>query len=163
MLRVLALLLLIPLFDVVLLVVVAREVGGVETVAIVVLTALVGLMLARFEGRRNLRRIETALREGDVPTDRMLDGALILAAGILLLTPGLVTDAVGLLLLVSLTRWPIRVGLKRYVIVPYLDRRTGGFVTGRTYTYPAGMDPEGGDDVIDVEVEVEDADEDGNA
>lgn len=151
--RVVALLLLIPLLDVMVLVVLAGEIGAPATVALVVLTALIGLMMARFEGRRNLRRIERSLREGEVPTDRVLDGAFILAAGLLLLTPGLVTDALGLVFLVGLTRAPIRIALKRWVIVPYLDERSGGFVTGQVYSYRTG--PEG--EPIDVEVEVEDA------
>ncbi len=167
MLRFAALVLLIPLFDAMILVIVAGEIGAVPTVAIVVLTALVGLIMARFEGRRNLRRIERSLRAGDVPTDRVLDGAFILAAGLLLLTPGLVTDAVGFLFLFGLTRAPIRIALKRWVLVPYLDKRSGGMVTGEVYTVRTGSTRHSeSDDPIDVDIEVEDVESDepeGNA
>ncbi|MFW6153130.1 MAG: FxsA family protein [Halobacteriota archaeon] len=151
------LLLLIPLFDVVVLVVVGRAIGAPATVALVVLTALVGLMLARFEGRRNLRRIERNLRLGEVPTDNVLEGALILAAGLLLLTPGLVTDALGLLALFGPTRRLIRIGLKRYVILPYLDSRSDGLFTGRVYVGGfSGTEP---DDPVDIDIEVEDVED----
>ena len=156
---ILVLLLLIPLFDVMILVILASYIGAPLTVAIVVLTALVGLMLARFEGRRNLRRIERDLKLGEVPTDNVLEGAMILAAGLLFLTPGLVTDTIALLALVGPTRRLIAGGLKTYVIVPYLDRRTEGFVTGDIYVggFPGQSQPS--DEPVDIDIEVEDVDE----
>lgn len=158
MLRAIAvLLLLIALFDVMVLVVLARGLGGVETVAIVVLTALVGLMLARFAGRQNLRRIERSLQAGELPTDHVLDSAMILVAGALLLTPGLVTDAAGLLFLFGPTRTPIRSLVKHRLIVPYLDARTGGFVTGEVYL--GGFPDRAQGEPIHVESEVDDVDE----
>lgn len=156
MLRILIVLLaLIPLFDLMILVIINRQIGLPATVALVVLTALVGLMLARFAGRRNLRRIETAIRAGDVPTDHVLDGAIILAAGLLLLTPGIVTDIVALGGLFGPTRTPMRNGLKRWLIVPYLDRKTGGFVTGEVYVggFP-GQQPRA--DAVEVDIDIED-------
>ena len=159
MLRILIVLLaLIPLFDLMILVLVSREIGLTATVAIVVLTALVGIMLARFAGRRNLRRIEDALRSGDLPTDHVIDGAIILAAGLLLLTPGLVTDIVALAGLFGPTRSPIRTGLKRWIIVPYLERRSGGFISGDVYVggFPGGPTP---GEPVEVDIDVEDVDE----
>lgn len=127
-------LLLIPLADILLLVWVAGELGAVATVALVVLTALIGLLLVRAEGRHTLRQLQRRAAAGEVPTDELLDGALLIAAGAFLLTPGLVTDLVGLLLVVPVTRLPIRAAAKRWLVVPLLDRGTGGFVTGRIYT-----------------------------
>lgn len=157
---ILVLLLLIPLFDVMILVILGREIGAPLTVAIVVLTALVGLMLARFEGRRNLRRIEHDIGVGEVPTDNVLEGAMILAAGLLFLTPGLVTDAIALLALIGPTRRILRGWLKRFIIVPYLDRRTQGFVTGDIYVggFPGGMDDR---DAVEIDIDVENV-EDGS-
>ena len=134
-LRVIAALLLIPLLDIMVLVVLAtpRYLGPVATVALVVLTALVGMLLVRAEGRHTLRRMQRKLARGEPPTDELLDGGLLLIAGALMLTPGIVTDAVGLLLVVPPTRYPIRVGIKRYVVTPYLDAKTGGFATGDVY------------------------------
>ena len=128
-------LLLIPLADIFLLVIVAGFIGWVPTVAIVVLTALIGMLLVRAEGRHTLRKIQRALEGGELPTDEVVDGGLLIAAGAFLLTPGLVTDAIGFLLTIPITRIPIRMVLKRYVIVPLLDRETGGFATGKVYTF----------------------------
>lgn len=137
-LRVIAVLLLVPLLDVMLLVVLATGLGPVDigiaaTVAIVVLTALLGMLLVRAEGRHTLGKIQTKLARGDVPTDELLDGAFLLVAGALFLTPGLVTDLVALLLALPPTRYPIRVAVKRYVVTPYVDAKTAGFASGNVY------------------------------
>jgi UPF0716 protein FxsA len=133
MLRLIGLLLLIPLLDAVLLVVFGWYFNWVLVVLLVVLTALVGLLLVRAEGRHTLRKIQRKAASGEAPTNELLDGALLLVAGAFLLTPGLVTDAIGFLLVVPLTRYPIRTLLKKFVVVPYADEKTGGFVTGNVY------------------------------
>jgi UPF0716 protein FxsA len=141
MLRYIGLLLLIPLLDAVLLVVLAGFVLSWQLIVLlVVLTALVGMLLARFEGRHTIQKIQTKLAKGDPPTDELIDGGLLLVAGAFLLTPGLVTDLLGFLFIVPLTRYPIRAGLKRWVIVPYVDEKTGGFATGNVYIggFPGG-------------------------
>jgi UPF0716 protein FxsA len=131
--RIIAVLLLIPLMDVLVLVLVAGWIGTVPTVALVVLTALIGMLLVRAEGRHTLRRIQEKVAEGRPPTDELLDGGLLIAAGAFLLTPGLVTDAVGFLLVVPPTRYLIREATKRWVLVPIADAKSGGFVTGQVY------------------------------
>ncbi|WP_284010191.1 FxsA family protein [Haloarcula pelagica] len=177
MLRVIGLLLLIPLFDIVLLVTVAIPFfGPLVTVALVVLTALVGMLLVRAEGRATLRSIQRKLATGEVPTDELVDGGLLIAAGAFFLTPGLVTDAVGLLLAIPFTRYPIRAATNRWVVRPYIDAKTGGFASGQVYVggFPdegqggmgagqgpdAGSGPSGGsgsgfspDDATDVDFE----------
>jgi UPF0716 protein FxsA len=135
MLRWIAALLLIPLADALFLVVVADFLGWQATVALVVLTALVGMVLVRAEGRAALRRIQEQAARGEPPTDAVMDGALLLVAGAFLLTPGLVTDTLGFVLVVPPTRYVVRTVLKRYVVTPYLDRKTGGFATGNVYTF----------------------------
>ena len=144
-LRVLGLLLLVPLVDVLLLVVLATglgpvTIGPVATVAVVVLTALLGLLLVRAEGRHTLRKIQRKLARGEPPTDELLDGAFLLVAGTLMLTPGLITDLLGLLLALPPTRYPIRIVVKRYVVTPLLDSKTGGFASGNVYIggFPSG-------------------------
>jgi len=132
-LRVIGLLLLIPLLDVVLLVAIATRIGPVLTVAVVVLTAFIGLLLARAEGRHTLGKIQEKLAVGDPPTDELLDGGLLLIAGALMLTPGLVTDLIGLVLVLPPTRYPIRLATKKYVVRPYADSKTGGFASGNVY------------------------------
>ncbi len=154
MLRYIGLLLLIPLLDAILLVfLVAGPLSLPLVVLLVVLTALVGMLLARFEGRHTVRKIQTKLAQGDPPTDELIDGGLLLVAGAFLLTPGLLTDLLGFLVVVPLTRYPIRAGLKRWVIVPYVDKKTGGFATGQIYLggFPGGgTDPEPDPDDTDT-------------
>ncbi|MFC6719218.1 FxsA family protein [Natrialbaceae archaeon GCM10025810] len=147
MLRWLLALLLIPFLDAVLLAYVALRVeafGLVGMVLLVVLTGLIGMLLVRAEGRRTVRKMQKSLAEGKPPTNQLLDGGLLIAAGAFLLTPGLVTDLIGFLLVIPLTRIPIRAGLKRYVIVPYMDNKTGGFTSGTVWSY--GFPTEGAGD-----------------
>ena len=173
--RIAALLLLIPLLDMVVLVVVAREIGVVAAVALVVLTALIGMLLVRAEGRHTLRRIQRKVLQGEPPTDELLDGGLLIAAGAFLLTPGLVTNAVGFLLVLPPTRYVIREATKRWVVVPIADARSGGFVTGEVYTTgfpgdrgetPSGDPREERPDEYDLDPDAYDVDvddENGNA
>ncbi|QAU11779.1 membrane protein FxsA [Halorubrum sp. BOL3-1] len=140
----LALLLVVPLVDALFLIVVATRLGWPATVALVVLTAVLGMLLLRAEGRATLARIQRKLARGAPPTDELLDGGLLIAAGAFLLTPGLVTDAVGFLLALPLSRVPIRMALKKYVVVPYIERETDGFLSGNVYIGGFPNDGEGG-------------------
>ena len=166
--RIIAVLLLIPLLDVLVLVLVAGWIGTVQTVAVVVLTALIGMLLVRAEGRHTIRRIQRKVARGEAPTDELLDGGLLIAAGAFLLTPGLVTDAVGLLLVLPPTRYVVREAAKRWVVVPIADAKTGGFVTGEVYTTgfpgggqregPPGGDPGTSSDAYDLDEDAYDVD-----
>ena len=133
----LALLLLIPLVDAfVLVAIVGMELlTWLQTVALVVLTGLIGMLLVRAEGRSTLARFQRKLASGSPPTDELLDGGLLIASGAFLLTPGLVTDLIGFLLVLPPTRLPIRVALKRWVVVPYIDKQTGGLGSGKVWTF----------------------------
>lgn len=139
-----AALLLVPLADAFLLVVVASYIGAIPTVALVVLTAILGMLFVRAEGRHTLRKMQRSAARGQIPTNEVVDGGMLIAAGAFLLTPGLVTDAIGFLLALPVTRIPIRMGLKRFVIVPLLERETGGFATGNVYTFGFPGDDESG-------------------
>ena len=150
MLRIIGVLLLIPLLDMLLLVVLSGMLGWQLIVLLVVLTALVGMFLVRAEGRHTLAKIQRKAARGEAPTDELLDGGLLIAAGAFLLTPGLVTDGVGLVLVVPPTRYPIREAVKRWVAVPIADAKSSGFVTGQVYTggFPGEgpvEEPRGGD------------------
>ncbi|WP_408959682.1 FxsA family protein [Natrinema sp. 74] len=145
MLRWIFALLLIPFLDAVLLAVVVSQtsyVGWVGMVLLVVLTGLIGMLLVRAEGRRTIGKMQRSLAAGKPPTNELLDGGLLIAAGAFLLTPGLVTDAIGFLLAIPVTRIPIRAALKRFVIVPYADKKTGGFASGNVWTF--GFPDQGG-------------------
>ena len=110
--RLLLLFLIVPLVDLVLLVSVGERIGLGPTVAIVVLTAVLGSWLARREGTAAWRRVQTKLTTGGVPGPELIDGVVILVAGALLLTPGFLTDIAGLLGLFPPTRALVRRGLK---------------------------------------------------
>ncbi|WP_121743705.1 FxsA family protein [Natronorubrum halophilum] len=155
MLRWIFALLLIPFLDAVILAVVVSQtsyLGWVGMVLLVVLTGLVGMLLVRAEGRRTIRKMQRSMAQGKPPTDELLDGGLLIAAGAFLLTPGLVTDAIGFLLVIPLTRIPIRAALKRFVIIPYADKKTGGFASGQVWTFgfpDGGVARDGGSEPTD--------------
>jgi UPF0716 protein FxsA len=142
MLRIIGVLLLIPLLEMLLLVVLSSYVGWQVVVLLVVLTALVGMLLVRAQGRYTLHKIQKKVAQGEPPTDELLDGALLLVSGAFLLTPGLVTDFLGFLLVIPVTRYPIRLAVKKWVVVPYADAKSRGFVTGNVYVggFPGGED-----------------------
>jgi len=142
MLRILALVLVIPLLDVLLLFVLTGVLGWELVILLVVLTALVGMLLVRAEGRHTMRKLQRKAATGEIPTNELVDGGLLLVAGVFLVTPGLVTDVVGFLFAIPITRYPIRWAVKKWVLTPYADAKTGGFATGNVYV---GGFPEGGD------------------
>lgn len=143
--------LLVPLLDSIVLVFVAGQIGWPVTVALIVLTALLGLVLVRAEGRRTMAKFQRAVAAGDLPADQLIDGALLLVAGALLVTPGLVTDVLGLLATIPLTRLPLRYLLKTRVIIPRLEAETGGFMSGRVYTAGFPVDQRQPEEPIDIE------------
>ena len=91
----------------------AHAFGVFETVAALLVISIVGAWLCRVEGFSTLRKIQGALNEGRIPTRELQDGALILLAGALLLTPGFLGDVVGILLLLPPTRAIARTFLAR--------------------------------------------------
>jgi len=133
----LALLLLIPLLDSLVLVAIVGWglLTWLQTVALVVLTGLLGMILVRAEGRHTIARFQQKLATGSLPANELLDGGLLIAAGAFLLTPGLVTDLIGFLLALPVTRYPIRAALKRWVVIPYIDKQTGGLGSGNVWTF----------------------------
>lgn len=94
----------VPVVELWLLITIGRSVGALPTVLLVVLTGVVGASLARHEGARVLGGWRAAIQGGRVPEEGILEGALVLVGGVLLLTPGLLTDLMGLSLLFRPTR-----------------------------------------------------------
>lgn len=106
--RLLFLFTLVPLIELFLLVKLGDVIGFWPTVALVVATGTMGAILTRMEGLRVFRQAQADFQHGRVPTERLLDGLLILIAGAVLLTPGLITDVLGFFLLVPPGRRMIR-------------------------------------------------------
>lgn len=106
--RLFLLFLAVPLVELYLLIHVGRVIGAGWTIFLVILTAMVGAALAKAEGLRTLAAIQASVEGGRSPTNELIEGAMILVAGLTLLTPGFLTDALGLLILFPITRRPIR-------------------------------------------------------
>lgn len=108
---------LIPLFEIYLLIKVGGIIGAIPTVFLVVFTALLGALLLRHQGLYTYAKVQTAMARGELPTMAMLEGLVLLIAGALLLTPGFFTDTLGFLALVPpLRQWLILKVLERGVI-----------------------------------------------
>ena len=109
----LAAFILMPIIELAILLKLHDAAGLVNTLAIVIITGFVGAFLARAQGIMVLAQIKRDLAEGRMPAPRLMDGVMILIAGVLLITPGLITDAAGFLLLIPAVRTIIRAWLKR--------------------------------------------------
>ena len=100
----LVLFLIVPLAEVWVIIEVGSMVGAVATIGLIVLTAIVGAALMRSQGLTILFRARATMAKGEVPALELLEGAVILIAGALLLTPGFITDAAGFACLVPSVR-----------------------------------------------------------
>ena len=103
----------VPVVELGLLIKLGQHLGVSYTLAIVILTGIAGAYLARSQGLATLHRIQEDINKGIMPADKIFDGVLILGGGILLLTPGLITDLIGFMALVPFTRRLIKLWLKR--------------------------------------------------
>ena len=108
LLRLLLLFCLVPLVELTLLLWLADVTGWRATLLLVLGTGVVGAALARYQGWQVVQRIQSQLEQGQLPADSLLDGLMIFIAGALLLTPGILTDAVGFALLIPFFRRRIR-------------------------------------------------------
>ena len=102
----------VPLVEIYFLIQVGSVIGAIPTIGLVVFTALLGAMLLRFQGMTTLQRTRLSMAQGQVPAIEMLEGVLLLLAGILLLTPGFFTDAIGFAFLIP----PLRQALVLWFI-----------------------------------------------
>ena len=104
-----------PLMELALLIELGRQIGLVSTLVIVIVTGILGASLAKAQGFHILRRMKQELSSGVFPADSLLDGAFVLAGGLLLLTPGLLTDMLGFFVLIPSTRQIIKKRLKKRI------------------------------------------------
>ena len=102
--RLLALFIGIPLMEILILIKLGEVMGFWNTIFLVIGTGIVGAYLAKLHGLTIWYQIQQDLQMGHMPTDKLMDGLLVLVGGIVLLTPGLLTDILGLTLLFPLTR-----------------------------------------------------------
>src|SRR5256886_15761431 len=98
----------LPIAELYVIIQVGGLIGAGPTIAILILDSLMGAWLWRQQGRAAWRRFNEALREGRVPAREVLDGTLVIFGGALLITPGFISDVVGILLLLPPTRAIVR-------------------------------------------------------
>jgi UPF0716 protein FxsA len=102
---------LIPVVELYLLIKVGTVIGGVNTILLVIVSGFLGAWLARLEGMNTLVKLRANLQQGLMPAEELLDAVIIFIAGVVLITPGFITDILGLILL-----WPVtRNRLKRFL------------------------------------------------
>ena len=105
----------VPVIELAILIKVGQHIGVAYTLGIVIITGVTGAFLAKLQGLITLRRIQDDINQGIMPADKLFDGVLILCSGILLLTPGFITDLIGFMGLVPFTRKLIKRWLSRKV------------------------------------------------
>ena len=136
----------VPLVEIYVLLEVGGVIGALPTIGLVVLTAVIGAGLIRAQGIATLGRVRDELDRGELPAVGILEAALLLVAGALLLTPGFVTDTVGFLILVP--------PLRRRAIRSFLEKRM--VVDGTPPGTPPGSGDRTGPRVIEGEYRRED-------
>jgi len=104
---------LIPVFELYLLIKIGGVIGGFNTILLVIATGFAGAWLARMEGMNTMMKLRTNLQQGLMPAEELIDAVIIFAAGIVLLTPGLISDVFGLALLWPVTRNKFKQMLRR--------------------------------------------------
>jgi len=104
---------LVPVIELYLLIKVGAVIGSFNTVLIVIITGFVGASLARMQGLQTMTRVQNSLQQGIMPAEDLIDALIILVAGIVLLTPGFITDGAGLFLLFPATRYHFKRWLRR--------------------------------------------------
>jgi UPF0716 protein FxsA len=138
----------VPLVELYLLIAVGRILGPVSTIALVLVTGALGAWFARLEGARVIRRWQEAMARQQLPKDGVIDGFLIFIGGVLLITPGILTDIAGLSMVMPPTRRVIAAAVRRWF--------EHQIAAGRVQVYAPGYNagPARGPGVIDVEGEV---------
>ncbi len=119
----------IPVIEVYLLIKVGSLIGAVPTVALLLAISMVGAWLVRHQGFEIMRRIQSEMAQGRLPAAELLDGAMVLVGGVLLLTPGFFTDFLGLFFLIPFSRALI----KQFVALWLQRRLERGVITIRRF------------------------------
>ena len=130
----LVLFIVVPILELIFIIQVGQAVGVWNTVSLLILDSLVGAWLVKHQGLGLLRRSRERLQNGEMPSDEIFSGIVILFAGALMLTPGFLTDAVGLVMLIP----PIRVG----VLAAIRRRLRSRITTTSTTLNPPSWDQE---------------------
>ncbi|MFA5902825.1 MAG: FxsA family protein [Desulfobacula sp.] len=99
---------LIPVFELYLLIKAGAIIGGLNTILLVIISGFLGAWLAKREGMNTIVKLKMNLQQGLMPAEELLDAVIIFVAGVVLVTPGFITDIMGLILLWPVTRNQIK-------------------------------------------------------
>ena len=94
----------IPFLEIYLIIAIGQQLGALSTIAIIIATAALGAVLVRIEGLSTLDRIKASVQKGELPAIELISGGILILSAIVLLTPGFVTDTIGLFLLTPTIR-----------------------------------------------------------
>lgn len=142
--RLLFLFVAVPLVELYVLIKLGRVLGTLNTILIVILTGILGAAFARSQGAGIVKKIQISLNRGKLPGREMVEGILILAGGIMLITPGFITDLVGFSLILPFSR-----SFYSRMALNYLDKKMKTGAWGRvnvTTVEPDGENDEDSDD-----------------
>ncbi|WP_070120523.1 FxsA family protein [Bacillus marinisedimentorum] len=112
---ILAFIIIVPALEIWLLVLAGNKIGPIPTVLLIILTGFLGAWLARRQGLETLQKAQLEMQSYQLPGDRILDGIMILVGGVVLLTPGFITDAIGFFLLFPQSRSLVKPFLIRWL------------------------------------------------
>ena len=133
------LLILIPVIEIAVFIYVGQAIGVWKVIALVFLSAIIGAMLLRYQSLSVLKKINRDIRQGQTPEVGLVDGVLIVIGALLLIIPGFVTDAIGLLLMIPFVRGAIRHAVRsRITVTSFRTRRPHGRGSGRSRRPAAG-------------------------
>ncbi|MCP3690232.1 MAG: FxsA family protein [Gammaproteobacteria bacterium] len=124
--------LVVPVIEIFLLIQVGEVIGAWWTVGLVILTAVIGINLLRYQGISTLMRAQEKMRSGQMPAQEMLEGIGLVVAGAFLLTPGFFTDGIGFCLLIPLIRRMLVSGIVSKIAVSGRFVHTSGPATPDT-------------------------------
>ena len=122
--------LVVPIAELFVIIQVGEAIGVLPTIALLIADSVLGAMLMRSQGRAAWRRFNTALAEARIPHREVLDGALVIFGGALLLTPGFISDILGLVLLLPPTRVLVRGVVARRLLPRLVVSGVGGIAGG---------------------------------
>jgi len=140
--RLLLLFVFLPMIELYLLIMLGARIGPMPTIGLIVLTGVIGATLARQQGLSTLAKIQNELKQGRAPTQELVEGAMIVVGGLVLLTPGILTDIFGFAMMIP--------GVRRSLAKQFKVRIPNGFSSASSGFRANGNTDKKDDDVIDI-------------
>lgn len=131
----------VPALELYLLVQIGKVIGAPETVLGVIAMGALGSWLAKREGLGLLRQLSEDMGRGIPPADRLVEGLLVIVGGVLLITPGVITDLFGILLLFPLTRRPLARLTRGWLVKTFMGPGSGVNFQSSGFFFRVGGDP----------------------